>query len=69
MWQSVNCTVSRLIRVRYGPFRLDRKHHAGEAIELSASECRQLAGWVEPSRENVKGKGQGQKRPRAGQRG
>ena len=69
MWQSVNCTVSRLIRVRYGPLRLDRKHHAGEVIELSASECRQLARWVEPSRENPKGKGPEQKRPRAGQRG
>ena len=38
MWQSVDCTVSRLIRVRYGPFRLERQHHAGEYVELNESE-------------------------------
>ena len=36
MWQSVGCTVSRLIRVRYGPFRLDRQHGAGTCLELKA---------------------------------
>ena len=36
MWQSVGCTVSRLIRVRYGPFRLGRQHGAGTCLELKA---------------------------------
>ncbi len=38
MWESIDCTVSRLIRVRYGPFRLGRQHPAGEYIELSGPE-------------------------------
>ena len=42
MWQSVNSTVSRLIRVRYGPFRLERQHGAGECIELSESQSAKL---------------------------
>lgn len=35
MWQSVGCTVNRLIRIRYGPFILDRRHAPGEAVELA----------------------------------
>ena len=42
MWQSVGCTVSRLVRVRYGPFRLQRQHKAGTFLELKASECDRL---------------------------
>ncbi len=42
MWQSVDSTVSRLIRVRYGPFRLERQHRAGEYIELSESQSAKL---------------------------
>lgn len=42
MWQSVGCTVSRLVRVRYGPFRLERQHKAGIFLELKASECDRL---------------------------
>jgi len=42
MWQSVGCTVSRLVRVRYGPFRLERQHKAGTFLELKASECDRL---------------------------
>ena len=42
MWQSVGCTVSRLVRVRYGPFRLQRQHKAGAFLELKASECDRL---------------------------
>jgi len=69
MWQSVSCTVSRLIRVRYGPFRLDRQHRAGEVVELNASQCRQFVGGVRSARGKSKGKGPGQKRPRTRQRG
>tara|TARA_B100000315_G_scaffold138469_1_gene127488 strand:- start:27452 stop:28249 length:798 start_codon:yes stop_codon:yes gene_type:complete len=47
MWQSVDCTVSRLIRVRYGPFRLDRKHRVGEYVELNASERARLVQYVD----------------------
>ena len=42
MWQSVGCTVSRLVRVRYGPFRLDRQHRAGTFLELKSSDCDRL---------------------------
>ena len=35
LWQSVGCTVNRLIRIRYGPFVLDRRHVPGEAVELA----------------------------------
>ena len=42
MWQSVGCTVSRLVRVRYGPFRLERQHKAGTFLELEASACDRL---------------------------
>ncbi len=35
MWQAVGCTVSRLVRTRYGPFSLDRRHPAGQAVELN----------------------------------
>ena len=42
MWQSVGCTVSRLIRVRYGPFRLERQHSAGTFLEPKAPDWDRL---------------------------
>ncbi|XXK29245.1 pseudouridine synthase [Arenicellales bacterium nBUS_45] len=34
MWQSIGCSVNRLIRLRYGPFSLDHRHQPGESVEL-----------------------------------
>ena len=63
MWQSVDSTVSRLIRVRYGPFQLERQHRTGESIELSESQSAKLlqsAGGAQASAQVQKS---GRKRP------
>lgn len=36
MWQQVGCTVSRLIRIRYGPLSLPKNLLAGSFLELDA---------------------------------
>ena len=38
MWESVGCTVSRLVRVRYGSFRLGRELKSGQYLELQRSQ-------------------------------
>jgi 23S rRNA pseudouridine2605 synthase len=38
MWESVGCTVSRLVRVRYGSFRLSRELKSGQHLELQLSQ-------------------------------
>jgi 23S rRNA pseudouridine2605 synthase len=38
MWESVGCTVSRLVRVRYGSFRLSRELQSGQHLELQRSQ-------------------------------
>jgi 23S rRNA pseudouridine2605 synthase len=38
MWESVGCTVSRLVRVRYGSFRLSRELKSGQYLELQRSQ-------------------------------
>ena len=38
MWESVGCTVSRLVRVRYGSFRLSRELKSGQHLELQGSQ-------------------------------
>ena len=42
MFEAVGCTVSRLIRVRYGPFVLPPQLKRGRAYELSETEVRNL---------------------------
>nr|VFK10758.1 MAG: ribosomal large subunit pseudouridine synthase B [Candidatus Kentron sp. LPFa]VFK27256.1 MAG: ribosomal large subunit pseudouridine synthase B [Candidatus Kentron sp. LPFa] len=43
LWEAVGLRVSRLIRVRYGPIRLQRELHPGHWEELSAKETEGLA--------------------------
>jgi len=68
MWQSVGCTVSRLVRVRYGPFRLERQHKAGTFLELKASECDRLLQQKGEAQRGARTKKAGRKRARSGQR-
>jgi 23S rRNA pseudouridine2605 synthase len=42
LWEAVNCTVSRLIRVRFGPMELPRSLSRGRSRELTASESTAL---------------------------
>jgi 23S rRNA pseudouridine2605 synthase len=42
MFEAVGCTVSRLIRVRYGPFTLPPQLKRGRVHELSEAEVRAL---------------------------
>jgi len=52
MFEAVGCTVSRLIRVRYGPFALPPQLKRGRARELEESEVkaflRELEKWITP---------------------
>ncbi|MEC9078907.1 MAG: pseudouridine synthase [Pseudomonadota bacterium] len=66
MWQSVGCTVSRLIRVRYGPFRLDRQHSAGTCLELKAPDWDRLLQQKGQSQRGVRGRKAGRRRARSG---
>lgn len=50
LWQSVGCTVNRLIRTRYGPFTLDRRHPAGQAVELGADFKAELVRSIDQKR-------------------
>ena len=43
LWAAVDCTVSRLIRVRYGPIRLPRDLRAGCCVELDPDDLRRLS--------------------------
>ena len=43
LWAAVDCTVSRLIRVRYGPIRLPRDLRAGCCVELDGDDLRRLS--------------------------
>jgi 23S rRNA pseudouridine2605 synthase len=42
LWEALGHTVSRLIRVRYGPVRLARELRPGKWRDLSVNECRAL---------------------------
>ena len=68
MWQSVGCTVSRLIRVRYGPFRLDRQHSAGTCLELKAPDWDRLLAQKGEAPRGARTKKAGRKRAMSGQR-
>ena len=63
MWQSVGSTVSRLIRVRYGPFQLERQHHTGESIELSESQSAKLLQSAGGAQASARVQKSGRKRP------
>nr|VFK63477.1 MAG: 23S rRNA pseudouridine2605 synthase [Candidatus Kentron sp. TC] len=43
LWEAVGLRVSRLIRIRYGPIRLQRELHPGRCEELSTKETEELA--------------------------
>ena len=43
LWATVDCTVSRLIRIRYGPIRLPKDVRAGDWRELVDSDLRSLS--------------------------
>lgn len=43
MWEAVGATVSRLIRVRYGPVELDRRLRQGQSRELEEAVVARLA--------------------------
>lgn len=47
LFESVGFTVSRLIRVRYGPLQLPPRLKRGQIEELQPAEVKQLLGWVE----------------------
>ena len=68
MWQSVGCTVSRLVRVRYGPFRLDRQHRAGTFLELKSSDCDRLLRQKAGSQRAARIQKAHRKRPRSAHR-
>ncbi len=68
MWQSVGCTVSRLIRVRYGPFRLDRQHGAGTCLELKAPDWDRVLQQKGEPRRGAQTNKTGRKRTRSSQR-
>jgi 23S rRNA pseudouridine2605 synthase len=44
MWTAVGCEVSRLMRIRYGPFELPRASRSGSWRRAGAQEIAQLAG-------------------------
>lgn len=68
MWQSVGCTVSRLIRVRYGPFRLGRQHGAGTCLELKAPDWDRVLQQKGEPRRGAQTNKTGRKRTRSSQR-
>lgn len=47
LFEAVGFTVSRLIRVRYGPLQLPPRLKRGQIEELQPAEVKQLLGWVE----------------------
>lgn len=47
LWEAVDCRVSRLMRVRYGPVRLQRSLRAGKTRYLNSSELETLYGSVD----------------------
>lgn len=65
MWQSVGCTVSRLIRVRYGPFRLDRQHSAGTCLELKTPDWDRVLQQKRESQRGARTKKASRKRTRS----
>jgi 23S rRNA pseudouridine2605 synthase len=46
LWESQGVTVSRLIRVRYGPVTLERRHLPGHCTELKDDQVQQLLDLV-----------------------
>jgi 23S rRNA pseudouridine2605 synthase len=50
MFEAVGCTVSRLIRVRYGPFVLPPQLKRGRCRELSEEEVKELLKQLRPAR-------------------
>lgn len=42
LWESQGLAVNRLIRVRYGPYILDRKHRVGKVLELDQKDIDRL---------------------------
>jgi len=57
LWQAVGLTVSRLIRIGYGPVKLDRKLRAGQLRELGPGEIGvlQRSAGMEVSRPPLRG--------------
>ena len=51
-WESVNCQVSRLIRIRYGPVELPRTLKPGGWIELTPEQVREIQNLVLPMGNN-----------------
>ena len=47
LWEAVGCTVSRLMRVRYGPIQLSRALRQGQWRDLDEAELNKLAGLVD----------------------
>lgn len=65
LWQAVGLTVSRLIRIGYGPLKLDRKLRAGQVRELGPGEigALQRSAGMEVTRPPRREAGRGASRP------
>lgn len=42
LWEAIDCEVNRLIRIQFGPIRLNRQTLPGQFVELSNHDIRQL---------------------------
>ena len=49
LWQTINAQVSRLVRIRFGPFKLPKTLPAGSWIELDSGDIAMLRAWLEKS--------------------
>ena len=52
LWETQDCQVSRLIRVRYGPIELQKRLPQGAWVELPLSDVNALRGLVQLPQEN-----------------
>ncbi len=50
LWEAANCTVSRLMRVRFGPIQLPATLHRGQCVELSSEDVTVLSRASEGSK-------------------
>ncbi len=57
LWEAVDCQVSRLSRLRYGPVQLPRDLRPGKYRNLDGKEIARLSGDVRPARGRAKVRG------------